>query len=319
MARKALGRGLRALIPEAVKPQQPAETTDTTEQQTTDNESPSLQAVPETTPDKGVARDYLRYIDIDLIIPNTQQPRTEWVTEDLEDLTRSIISRGLLEPIILRQKGDKYEIIAGERRWRACKIAGWEEIPAIVRTVEDCESLELALIENVQRSNLNPVDEARAYKVLATTYRLTHDDIANRMGKDRTTITNLLRILKLSDDILRLVSNETISLGHARVLLGVAEEKRPSLVSQIVREGWSVREAENWVRKYGNSKQKPARTSSRGQKKPEYISRLEDELCRHFSAEVKIKLARKGGRLEIQYTDEEELSRILEQLRIVVA
>ncbi len=321
MARKALGRGLRALIPETAKPTQ----TPDKENQKTDNETaPKLVSnealshvdIPaETT----TAREYLRYIDINLIVPNAQQPRTEWISEALEELTKSVISRGLLEPIILRPKGEKYEIVAGERRWRACKIAGYKEIPAIVRTLADIESLEVALVENVQRSNLNPVDEARAYKVLAQEYSLTHEEIALRMGKDRSTITNLLRLLKLSDEILKHVSRETLSMGHARVLLGLLDEQREELASRIIKDKWSVREAESWVRNLNKNKANARKTASVTVTKPESIRRLEEELCRHFSAEVKIKLSKRGGRLEIQYHDDEELSRILDQLRIVIA
>jgi ParB family chromosome partitioning protein len=210
-------------------------------------------------------------------------------------------------------------MVAGERRWRACKIAGWKEIPAIVRTLEDHESLEAALVENIQRADLNPVDEARAYRTLSEEHHRTHDEIARRVGKDRSTVTNLLRILKLPEQILEYVSRGTLSLGHARVLLGVPEDQRNNLVNKILRESWSVRDAEAWARKIAAVQGSAPLKRPRGQRKPDSVARLEEQLCRHFGSEVRIRVARHGGRLEFRYHDDEDLSRLLDQFGVVVA
>ena len=261
---------------------------------------------------------HLCLIPIDLIRPNPRQPRTEWAPDALEELTRSIMSAGLLEPIILRPSGEDYEIVAGERRWRACKIAGWNEIPALVRTLEDHESLEAALIENIQRTDLNPVEEARAYRTLSSDYALTHDDIAQRVGKDRSTITNLLRILNLSDEILDHVLRGTLSLGHARVLLGIPEDQRNALAHRVIDEGWSVRKTEAWSKGLAKGRDTGRRRAVRGRIKPEQIRSLEENLCRHFSTDVRIRLKGTGGCLEISYHDDEDLSRLLDLFGVIV-
>lgn len=315
MSRKALGRGLRALIPEAAAPES---------QMMPEVGGQALQS-PEASPiqesaNQGAetASGRLCQVSIDRIRPNPRQPRTEWEPDALEELTRSIISAGLLEPIILRPVGEHYEIVAGERRWRACKIAGWNEIPALVRTLEDHESLEAALIENVQRTDLNPVEEARAYRTLSSDYSLTHDEIAQRVGKDRSTITNLLRILNLSDAILEHVLRGTLSLGHARVLLGVPEEYRDALALRIIDESWSVRKTEAWVKGLAKGKDTTRRRAVRGPVKTDSLRTIEEDLCRHFSTEVRLRLKGQGGTLEIGYHDDEDLSRILDLLGIIV-
>ncbi len=277
----------------------------------------------ETRPDqraegKDQPLEVLRHVPIESIVPNSQQPRTDWEPEGLKELARSISANGLLEPIIVRTVGDRYEIVAGERRWRACKIAGWLEIPAIVRSCEDKESLQVALVENVQRSDLNPVDEARAYKALSMEYELTHDEIANQVGKDRSTVTNLVRILNLSDSMLGHVSRGTLSTGHARVLLSVPDEHRPTLAQRIIDESWSVRAAEAWAKRLAKGLGGTRQGASRGQRKSESLQRIEEELCRRFSAEVRIRVKRQGGKLEFRYHDDEDLSRLLDLLGVAV-
>jgi ParB family transcriptional regulator, chromosome partitioning protein len=270
-----------------------------------------------STPDR--PRENLRYIPIDHIVPNPRQPRVSWEPAALEELTRSIIQRGLLEPIILRPVGaNRYEIVAGERRWRACKAAGWNEVPAIVRSMEENESLEAALIENIQRADLNAVEEARAYSALSIQFGLTHDEIAKRVSKDRSTVTNLLRLLVLPEDVLGHVSRGTLTPGHARVLISVPEEYQLPIAERMVHEGWSVRKAETWARGLARGSGQIKRRIVRGNPKPENIFRLEEQLCRHFGAEVRVRMGRKGGRLEITYFDDEDLSRLLDLLGIVV-
>ncbi len=264
-------------------------------------------------------RENLRYIPIDYILPNPRQPRVAWEAQALEELTRSIIEKGLLEPIILRPiGGDRYEIVAGERRWRACKTAGWNEIPAIVRSMEEHESLEAALVENIQRSDLNPVEEARAYRSLAAEFGLTHEEIAKKVARDRSTVTNLLRLLVLPDSVLDHVSRGTLTAGHARVLLTVPEEYQVPIAERMVQEGWSVRKAEAWARDLARGAGQGRRRGIRGEPKPESFFRLEEQLRRHLGTEVRLRRGRKGGRLEITYFDDEDLSRLLELLGIVV-
>ncbi len=264
-------------------------------------------------------RENLRYIPIDFIVPNPHQPRASWEAGALESLTRSILEKGLLEPIILRPiGGDRYELVAGERRWRACKAAGYNEIPALVRSMEDHESLEAALIENLQRSDLNPVEEARAYRALAGEFGLKHDEIAKRVSKDRSTITNLLRILALPAPILEHIAGGGLSVGHARVLLTLPEEYRVPIAERMVQETWSVRKAEAWAKSVSTGDGLRRRKSSRGKPKPENILRLEEQLCRHFGTEVRIRIGRKGGKLELGYYDDEDLSRLLDLLGITV-
>ncbi len=321
MTRKALGRGLRALIPEMPAPAEGSEEAK--------NDGPlghepngdrGRVASPEerTAPPPAGSREILHYLTPEEIVPNPRQPRTDWPPESLEELARSIKTRGLLEPIIVRPSGSKYEIIAGERRWRACRIAGLGEIPSLVRTMSDHESLETALVENIQRSDLNPIDEARAYKVLATEYDLTHDDIAKRVGKDRSTVTNALRLLKLNDTILVYVSRGTLSVGHARVLLNVPEDQQDAIARRMAEEGWSVRQAEAWARRGVKGRAARSRSGSRGQRKPAYLIQIEEQLCEHLGSEVRIRAGRRGGRMEIRYQDDEDLSRLLELLGVVV-
>ncbi|MFH1143186.1 MAG: ParB/RepB/Spo0J family partition protein [Candidatus Eisenbacteria bacterium] len=321
MTRKALGRGLRALIPE------PAETS-----------AGSISA--EDLEARGVAiglehrrmdvpgghlpgppiLEGVRQIPVDSIIPNQRQPRSDWDPEGMEQLTRSIAQTGLLEPILVRPKGDQYEIIAGERRWRACKSAGWREIPVLIREMEDRQSLEAALIENLQREDLNPVEEARAYDVLSSEYGLTHVDIAKRVSKDRSTVTNLMRLLKLPEPVLQCVSRGTLSAGHARVLLSLPADQQVSAAERFLQEKWSVRDAEAWAARVneGMRRGNRPRGAKRSAPKPDHLRRIEEGLCRHFGTEAKIRLARQGGRVELRFHDEEELSRLLEQFGLVV-
>lgn len=326
MARKALGRGLRALIPEPPYKGQEAE--DKPSQQTTGSAGPKSTDSPADLKIKshsallspqGSPRDVLRNIPLEEIVPNSRQPRTQWDPEELKDLAKSIRSNGLLEPILVRPRDGKYEIVAGERRWRSCKLAGWKQIPAIIRNLEDQQSLESALIENIQRSDLNPVDEARAYQMLSSDFGLTHEEIATRVGKDRSTVSNLLRLLGLSHALLDHVSRETLSLGHARVLLTLPEDRRLSIAKRMIDESWSVRDAESWAKKASGEQSKSRRRASRGVRKTDAILHIEEQLRRHLSAEVHVRPGRHGGKLEVRYHDDEELSRLLDQLGVIIS
>lgn len=325
MTRKALGRGLRALIPDP--PEAVAGIDGEDSSQAAPHEAAHGLAEPATAtatsrslhPAPGRLED-VRSIPVDAIVPSTKQPRTEWDDAGLDQLKQSIMQSGLLEPIIVRPMGDRFELVAGERRWRACRAAGWKEIPALVRAMEDQRSLEAALTENLQREDLNPVEEARAYAMMSAEYGLTHEEVARRVAKDRSTVSNLMRLLRLPEVVLQHVSRGTLSVGHARVLLSLPEEQQIIAAEKFVREGWSVRDAEAWVTRMtgGSRRNGKARASRRGMQKPEHLRRIEEDLGRHFGTQTKLRVGRHGGKIEIRFHDDEELSRLLELFGLVV-
>jgi len=331
MARKALGKGLRALIPEPESSQGGSPAVDgrtgvATPGASADEGSSAVGGwAPAGLMDRSEGHtgggDALRKIPVDAIVPNVRQPRTDWDPHQLEQLSRSMAETGLLEPILVRPQGSKFEIIAGERRWRAAKLLGWKELPALVRTLEDRESLEAALIENLQRDDLNPVDEARAYQALMAEFGLTHEQVSTRVGKDRSTVTNLLRLLRLPETVLTHVSRGTISMGHARVLVGLPAHLQGGLADRMASECWSVRQAEEWAARYSSRRQGRELGERRGRsrKKDEQLTLVEEQLVRHFGTEVHVRAGRKGGRIEISYNDAEELSRLLEMLGVVIS
>src|SRR5256886_3840980 len=191
----------------------------------------------------------IRDVEIDLIRPNQQQPRTSFQEEKLQDLAQSIRTSGIIQPVLVRRRGGLFELIAGERRWRAAQIAGLSRIPAIVRDVPDDRLLELALIENIQRQELNPIEEANAYKRLIESLNLTQEEVGQRVGRDRSFVTNYLRILRLPSEIQRLLESEKLSFGHARALLGLGDVILQRRYAQkIVKHNWSVRETERRIK-----------------------------------------------------------------------
>src|SRR5947199_1906511 len=196
-----------------------------------------------STDQQPAASDEIREIELDLIRPGSQQPRTNFDQAKLDELAQSIRSTGIIQPLLVRPKGGLFELVAGERRWRAAQLAGLARIPAIVRDIPDHKLLELALIENIQRQELNPIEEANAYKRLLETLGLTQDEVARRVGRDRTFITNYLRILKLPQEIQSLLEQEKLSFGHARALLGITDAPlQRRLAHRILKHNWSVRE-----------------------------------------------------------------------------
>jgi ParB family transcriptional regulator, chromosome partitioning protein len=325
MTRKALGKGLRALIPDPAESGIEPDATEVGQDVALAEPEASLSAGSGPADDHIAVsplrlRETLKHLPLDLIVANPNQPRTTWDPSSLAELVQSIREKGLLEPIVVRPTGDHFELVAGERRWRACRLAGWSEIPAIVRSFGEHESLEAALIENIQRSDLNPVDEARAYQTLATKYALTHEDIAKKVGKDRSTVSNLLRLLRLPQTVLDHVSRGTLTVGHVKVLLGLPEAQVLAAAEKIIKDGWSVRQVEEWAAEAANvaGKRHKGRRVHRGIPKTEHIQRIEQNLCRRFATDARIRFSRKGGRVEIRFHDEEDLSRILELLGVVV-
>jgi ParB family chromosome partitioning protein len=278
--RKALGRGLEALIPSG-------SATATLEQR-----------------DSG-----LRELPIDDIGPNPYQPRTHFDDAAIQELAVSIKATGMLQPVLVRRsKAGGYELVAGERRLRAAKVAGLEGIPAVVRDVGEQEMMELSLVENIQRENLNPIEEAKAYNTLVNNVGMTHDQISERVGKQRVSITNALRLLSLPVEVQDMVSRETLSAGHARALLALESAGEQLIAARYVTsKGFSVRRTEAFVRR------KLRRHHSRPRaQKSEWLAEWETKLQRKFGTQVSILPGRKGGKVEFEYYGQEDLERLFE-------
>lgn len=286
MNRKALGRGLSALLGEET-----AKTSDET---------------------------FLE-IDLDLIKPNAEQPRTRFTESNLEELSQSIKANGVIQPIVVRKKDFGYEIVAGERRWRASQRAGLQKIPAIIKNISDEKLLELALIENIQRQELNAIEEARAYKKLIDTIGLTQEMVAGRVGKDRSFIANYLRLLKLPDDIQNLVSDEKLSVGHARALLTVDNtEIQRRIARNIIEMSLSVRETEKSVKRLSKGEME---TTEKREFKPKIdanVKAAETKLRRKYGTQVKILPDGRGtgGKIELEYYSDSDLDRIYQLMLI---
>jgi ParB family chromosome partitioning protein len=253
----------------------------------------------------------LRELDTDLLEPNRFQPRQIFAEPKLEELAQSIRTHGFVQPIIVRKSGERYQIIAGERRWRAAQRLGLTRVPVAVRSVSDEQLLEVSLIENIQRENLNPIEEAKAYFRLSHEFRLTQDEIAQRTGKERSTITNLLRLLKLSKELQQLVLEEKLSMGHARALLALegATEQR-ALAEKIIQNGWSVRQVERLVASAMDGK---AKTQTKKRIDPNVKAAIE-KLERSLGTRVRIIGRGKKGKIEIEYYSQEDLQRLYEYL-----
>ncbi len=253
------------------------------------------------------AKEKVEKIRLTEIVPNPFQPRKNFGSEKMEDLINSIREKGVIQPILVRPVDTGYEIIAGERRWRAAQQLELEEIPALVRKeTDDVSSLEISIIENIQREELNPIEEASAYQELVSKFAYTLDNVGRMVGKDKTTISNSLRLLSLSKEIRILIEEGRISSGHAKALLSVSSErKRKAILVAILRKGLSVREAEHLAKKTGQLKTKTSRA-----KDPEAL-RIEEDLRHKLGTKVNIRQGKKRGQIEIQYYSNEDLQRIL--------
>ncbi len=255
-------------------------------------------------------------IRISMIEPNPDQPRKTFEEESLSELAESIKEHGVLQPIIVKQNGSMYSIIVGERRWRAARMAGLKEIPAIVREFNERESAEIALIENIQRENLSSVEEAKAFRSLIDDYGLTQEELAKRVSKNRTTITNSLRLLQLDDGILEMIETGALSAGHARALLSINGKKAQEKAAQeIVNDGLSVRDAEKLAKKYNSGADKK-KTAKKGEEKDIYIESLENELTENMKLKVNIKTkGNSKGSVEIIFNSDDELELIADRIR----
>src|SRR5690606_12001787 len=250
--------------------------------------------------------------------PGQYQPRKAMDQAKLEELAESIRAQGVIQPIVVREVGpDRYEIIAGERRWRASQLAGLDEIPAVVRVVDDHAVIAMALIENIQREDLNPLEEATALQRLIDEFHLTHAQAADAVGRSRAAVSNLLRLLELPDEIRAMVEGRALEMGHARALLTVAAPAAIALARQAVEHGWSVREVEHRVQQLSAGKVTPNRTRKAAPGRPQAdIAALERELSESLGSQVKVLHGRGGkGRLVIHYASLETLDGVLERLR----
>jgi len=257
----------------------------------------------------------LREIEIDLIRPGEQQPRNTFDEAKLQELAQSIRATGIIQPLLVRRRGGLFELVAGERRWRAAQMAGLMRVPAIVREIPDENLLELALIENIQRQELNAIEEANAYRRLIESLGLTQEEVAQRVGRDRTFITNYLRILKLPNEIQTLLEQEKLSFGHARALLGVSDPQlQRRLAQRIHKNNWSVRETENRIRGL-NTQNRPA-VVPQAQPVDPNLRAAEAKLRRRFGTQVRIVAAKPGssGRIEIEFYSAEDLTRLYDLL-----
>ena len=283
MNRKPLGRGLSALLSTAPSPHDSEE---------------------------------LREIEIDMVRPSEHQPRTSFDEAKLQELAQSIRASGIIQPLLVRRRGGLFELVAGERRWRAAQLAGLTRVPAIVRDVPDENLLELALIENIQRQELNAIEEANAYKRLIESLGLTQEEVAQRVGRDRTFITNYLRILKLPNEIQTLLEQEKLTFGHARALLGVSDPQlQRRLAQRICKNNWSVRETESRIRSLAPRQQPEAVTGQPRHEDPN-VRAAEVKLRRRLGTQVRIVSAKAGtaGRIEIEFYSYEDLNRIYDLL-----
>ena len=277
-SRHGLGRGLGALLP------------------------PGAPAVPEPQAAGGI-----QDLPVDSIQPNPQQPRKDFETSSLNDLSASFRKSGVLQPVVVRKVAQGYQLIAGERRWRAAKLAGLERIPAVIREASDAESLELALVENLLREDLNPMEEAHAYQKLLGDFGWTQEDVAARVGKDRSSVANCLRLLRLPEAIQADLRAGRLTMGHARALLSLdTATEQLKLRDEILAHSWSVRATEEGVQK------KSALLRRRATRRSPEIAALEDMLREKLSTRVRLVGNERHGRIEIAYTSREDLERLTE-------
>jgi ParB family chromosome partitioning protein len=257
----------------------------------------------------------LFYCGIEEVIPNRSQPRKQFDESKLQELAESIKEKGILEPLIVKKLDQGYELIVGERRWRAAQKAGLKEVPVLVKEVEGREALELSLIENLQRENLNPIEEAEAFKRLTEEFNISQMEMATRIGKDRTTIANALRLLKLPLEVRTQLLQNRITSGHARAILSLeTKERQKELCSLIIQRGLSVREAEALAKRWS---EKPKKRTVPGRKTGDLQSQLnslQDSLRQCLGTKVRILSKGKRGKIEIEYYSHEDLERIIEAI-----
>lgn len=308
MAKPALGRGLGALLGDvstSVKPPQPAAADETTKV--------------EETPPKGERVDI---VPLTRIRPCPLQPRKDFPEESLRELADSIRSQGIVQPLVVRMRGEYYELIAGERRWRAAQLAGLSEVPVLVREADDTAALEMALIENLQRENLNPIEEAQGYQQLIDQFKLKQEDVAAKVGKNRATVANALRLLKLPAEVQAYLRNGQISVGHAKVILGLDQPEEQQLAAvQVIRDNLNVRQTEalvaRWLARGRASKESEGASSKIGEQRDVHVVSLENRLMEKLGTKVHLRYKRGRGSVEIRFFSDDELERILQIIGVV--
>lgn len=255
--------------------------------------------------------DKVRYIKTFDIMPNVNQPRKTFDEEKIQDLANSILQHGVIQPIVLRKKENGYEIVAGERRWRAAIKAGLTEVPCLVRELSDEQNMLIAIIENMQREDLNPIEEAEGLNQMIVSFGLTQEEVSKSVGKSRPYITNSLRLLKLPDYVQDLISEGQLSAAHGRTIVTIADEStRKALCDKIVKEGLSVRETEKLAAEIG----KPKKKAAKKQKNPD-VKRVESELKDILGTKINIEQKGSKGKIEIEFYSKDELERIIEMLK----
>lgn len=309
MAKRGLGKGLGVLFGDEVAQE---------DTPVVKRERKTATKKAETNKDKEIVEKIVEVpveqkLKISLIEPNSSQPRKKFDEEGLQELANSIKEFGILQPLLVQQKDDHYEIIAGERRWRAAKLAGLVEVPVLIREYDKQRTMEIALIENVQRADLNPIEEAMAYQRLIQEFELTQEEIANRVSKNRATITNSMRLLKLDQRVQQFLVDGQISSGHARALLGLDDgEKQYQAAKRIIQESLSVRDVEKLV-KLLNRPEKEKKQPENGPDINLIYRQIEDKLKTIMGTKVIINRKDKNkGRIEIEYYSQEELERLIE-------
>jgi len=267
----------------------------------------------ESKGEKGEVAGEIVFIDINDIKPNANQPRKEFNEEKIEELARSIEIHGVIQPIMVRPFGKGYEIVAGERRWRAARRAGLKKIPAIIRELDEQQNMLIAIIENMQREDLNPIEEAMALEEMIKTYGLTQEEVSKSVGKSRPYITNSLRLLKLPEEVRDMVSAGQLSGGHARAIAGLgSEEDKITAAKKAVELGWSVREIENFTGK--TNKKKDPKKKAQARKKRDDVLAVEAQMKDALGTKVKIQYGPRKGKIEIEYYSKDELDRLVEMI-----
>jgi ParB family chromosome partitioning protein len=269
--------------------------------------------LPDIEPVEQVSKEYFQ-CDIELIRPNRYQPRMQFSEDELNGMARSIKEQGIIQPLLVRKDDNGYELVTGERRLRAAKKAGLDQVPVIVKTITDTDLLEMSIVENVQREDLNPMEEAEAYYQLIVKFDLTQDQVATRVGKSRSAVANFLRLRQLSEQIKADIINGTLSMGHARALLGASNSAQQHAAWRaVVSKGLSVRETERLINRLKTEKKKPKKSSTGSEQR--HLLSLAEDLSRRFGTKVHIKRHGKKGRVEITFYNNDDLDRVLTLLK----
>lgn len=303
MAKSPLGRGLSALLSgNAPAPGEVPEPAKEVPYPAKDKEAPVASS------ESGALE-----LRMDQIQPCSFQPRKDFDEEALKDLAASIQTQGIVQPLVVRKQGDRFELIAGERRWRAAQLAGLSKVPAVIRQADDREVVELALVENLQRENLNPIEEAVGYQQLIEQFKLRQDEAAQKVGKSRAAVANALRLLKLPDNVQALLKDGQLSVGHAKVILGLTDDTvKSSIANRVVKERLSVRETEALITRATAKKAAAPSDPTKKPAKDANLLRLEEKICQRFSTKVALKYQEGKGTVELKFFSDEDLERIIQ-------